>query len=98
MTMKIIPLSWYRCPKIGVLAHILSEVLKFSCPGRLKFGLALVSIFQNDIFPHFIFRVSVFLGFGSVLELVLELGLVLQIGIGLFASKKISDISLVDGN
>ena len=44
------------------------------------------------------FRVSVFLGVGSVLELVLGLGLVLQIGIGLFASKKISDVSLVDRN
>ena len=46
----------------------------------------------------FFSRVSVFLGFESILELVLGLGLVLQIGILLFANKKISDVGLVDAN
>ena len=48
--------------------------------------------------PHFYSSIIVFLLFGSVLELVLGLGLVLQIGIGLFTTKTISDGSLVYGN
>ena len=43
----------------------------------------------------FFSRVIIFLGFGSVLELVLELGLVLQLGIGLFAGKKFGKWKLV---